>query len=236
MSRRLFLSGLAALPLAGVALPTLASPSAPMQDDARPSSLATALQAEFQQLVHAERIASERFDATDELLQYPEVPEEIFCREGDMATLRWHTWDVDWRTKRRWWGEEARIKRLRDEDYAYDSDFNRRAAARRDEIVGAWDSWETAKERARDRCGYTAARAEWVAASERYEAFRLRLIHMPTTDPDIMKLKVGVVVERYDGAAGLDSAIQGQLRNEDDLEALCFSIVRDFALLRGSAV
>ena len=58
-----------------------------------------------------------------------------------MATLRWHTWDVDWRSKRRWWGEDARIKRLRDEDYAsFDSDFNRRAAARRDEIVGAWDS------------------------------------------------------------------------------------------------
>ena len=141
MSRRLFLGSLAALPLAGIALPTLAASSAPTLDDARPSSLATALWSEFQQLAGEEKTATERFDAADERLQYPDAPEEIFCREDDMATLRWHTWDVDWRSKRRWWGEDARIKRLRDEDYAsFDSDFNRRAAARRDEIVGAWDS------------------------------------------------------------------------------------------------
>ena len=59
---------------------------------------------------------------------------------------------------------------------------------------------------------------------------------MQTTDPDIMKLKADIIIKRDDDAAGLDSAIQGHLRNEDDLEALCFLIVRDFALFRGSAV
>ena len=88
----------------------------------------------------------------------------MFCREGDMATLRWHVWDVDYQTQRCWWGEDERIKRLREDDYGqYKGEIHRKAAARRDEIVATWDRWQVEKKAAEDRCGYTDARAAWSA-------------------------------------------------------------------------
>ena len=75
-------------------------------------------------------------------------------------------------------------------------------------------------------------------ASDRYDAFRLRLIHLQTTDRDVMAVKAAVVTERYchGEVTYLDHAIEGHLEQQDDLEALCFSIVRDFSLRSGSEV
>ncbi len=227
LSRRAAIFGVMTAATAPVAsLPALAVPPNPT------SPLAAALQAEFKQLAHEESVTTERDDAAYARLKYPDAPEAIFCRADDMATLRWHTWDVDYQTKRRWWGEEARIARLRADNYGqYKSEINRKAAARRDEIVAAWDGWQVDKKAAEDRGGYTAAHAEWLAAADQYEAFRLRLINLPTTDRDVMAVKAAVVTERYtdEGVSYLDRAIERHLNQQDDLEALCFSIVRDFA-------
>ncbi len=227
-SRRAALFGAVTVGAASVAsLPAVAAPFNLI------SPLAAALQAEFKQLAHEEIVTTEKDDAAYARLEYPDAPEAIFCHSGDMATLRWHVWDVEFQTKRRWWGEEARITRLRADDYGqFDNELNRKAAARRDEIVAAWDGWQIDKKAAEDRCGYTAARAEWLAAADRYDAFRLRLIHMPTIDRDVMAVKAAVVIERYtdEDVIFLDRAIERHLKQQNDLEALCFSIVRDFAL------
>ena len=234
-NRRTFLYGLGSLPVT-IGVASIAAPSA---FAGTISSPAAALMAEFKQLAHEECTTSAKFDATYEALKYPDAPEEVFCREGDMATLRWHGWDVDYRTKRRWWGEDERIERLRADDFGkYISKINRKAAARRDEIVTSWDRWQAERKAAEDRCGFTAARAVWTSASDRYDAFRLRLIHMQTTDRDVMAVKAAVVTERYchGKLIYLDRAIERQLEQQDDLEALCFSIVRDFAMRSGAEV
>lgn len=89
------------------------------------------------------------------------------------------------------------------------------------------------------QCDHDVVRAEWIAAADRYEAFRLRLVHMRTRDPDIISLKAAVVAEMYtyedDGIVRLDGAIERCLKEPgNDDEALCFSIVRDLALRFGS--
>ncbi len=155
------------------------------------------------------------------------------ARPDDGQVLRWHFWDRHWSGKGHWYGKEEKIERLRAEPYPLypvpGGGPNVAARVRRDEIVDAYDRHKAAEKLAEDASGQTAAQADWDEASEAYDAFRRRLIEMRTADPDVIRLKAAVVLERYDNDLEyFDKDLSRVLRHDGpEEEALCFSLMRD---------
>ena len=235
LSRRNALRGSLAASLglvAGVA-PTDAHPVSSM------SAEATALRVEFDRVSTEYRAACRATDEAADFIAYPDAPEEIFARPGDFHRLRCCTPDKSWEFGRLWYGEPENIERLRGGSFRFLSGrIDQEGATRRDEIVGAWDRWAAARAAAEDACGYTASQARFDAACNAYDAFRMRLVDLRTTDPAVMALKAMVVVELVRGAETLldrriEQAIERQYGPEES--ALSLSLTRDFVALLGTA-
>ncbi len=230
VTRRALLGATAAIGAVGLpaaAMPVLASPTPTA------SATASALHDEFRAVAHRHRVAMGRFNEAEAATVYLAEPEALMARPDDGQVLRWHFWDRHWSGKGHWYGKEEKIERLRAEPYPLypvpGGGPNVAARVRRDEIVDAYDRHKAAEKLAEDASGQTAAQADWDEASEAYDAFRRRLIEMRTADPDVIRLKAAVVLERYDNDLEyFDKDLSRVLRHDGpEEEALCFSLMRD---------
>ena len=158
-TRRRLLAGSAAAALglaAGVA-PASASASTPAIAS-NVSAEAAALQTELARLSSTYRRACREADEANAATADVEPPEALYARPGD-ARLLWGRIPVEsWSAPGRYWfGDEDLVDRLRVDPFRYLDGSPTAGAARRDEIVGAWDSWRAAQKAAEDASGHTAA-------------------------------------------------------------------------------
>ena len=194
------------------------------------SADAAALTRAYQAALRRYRIASVRCEEAEHVTVDPKPPEELFARGGDLWLLRASVPDTHYLTKRAWYGSPQRIGRLREETFRYMSgEADRKAVARRDEIVGTYDEWIAALQAGRDAFGLTAAEAEWGEADADLAAVRSRLITLRTSDPDIMALKAVAFFDLIGANPQvLDDVVGHDLRSAPSEEAMASSLVRDF--------
>lgn len=102
------------------------------------------------------------------------------------------------------------------------------AAARRAELIGAYDEWERAIRAEEDAAGFTAAEAEYRAAADELQAVHKRIARLQSSDPAVQHLKLRVLADRMEEPRYLDSTIEAELTRGGAVEnALAFSIARD---------
>ena len=223
LTRRALLGATAAIgvtTLPATAL-TAASPAGTMSPEA------AVLLREFHDIAGRFNAAGILLDKTMMATDRVPEPEALFARGQDFWILGCIAPKRHWDRQRFTYGQDELIEQLR---ALPAGDGDRRRANRRDEIVGAWDEWEAAKEAARDASGETAASDHYRTVGDEHDALLLRLTHMRTADPDIMRIKAAAVLNIWSGDADrFDSAVNTVLKGDGDSEdPLCFSLMRDF--------
>ncbi len=201
---------------------------------------AAALQAELCRLSSAYRQACREVDEASDRTADVAAPEELFAQPDDMQLL-WGRFPVDsWASPgRRWYADADLIERLRADPFRTLAGTPTKGAARRDEIVTAWDRWQAARNAADDASGYTAAQERFEVAQAAYEAFRLRLVEMRTDDPEVLTVKALALADLCRGdPSALDACIERAIKRDVGpyRDALALSLARDFLGLMGTGV
>lgn len=232
-------SAVAALGLVAGVAPALAVASTPSAASSI-SSEAAALQAELARLSSTYRRACRESDAVSQAMVDFEPPEALYARPGD-AQLLWGRIPVkSWQDPDRYWFcDEDLVGRLRADPFHHLDGSPTLGAARRDEIVNAWDGWQAAQKAAEDASGLTAAEERFEAAFAAYAEFRVRLVEMRTDDPEILTVKALCIADLCGRAAErLGSGISRALKRDAGAyeDALALSLARDFLGLMGTGV
>ncbi len=85
-----------------------------------------------------------------------------------------------------WYADADLIEGMRGDSFRKLASTPTKGAARRDEIVTAWDRWQAARNAADDASGYTAAQERFGVARAAYEASRVRLVELRSDDPEVL--------------------------------------------------
>ena len=237
LSRRAALFG--AVAVAGVTA-TAAVTALPATAQAAPivSVEAATLKEDLVRLSSTYRMACHEADVLNEATPDVDPPEALFAQPGDVQML-WGRFPVEsWAFPGRYWfGDDKLIDRLRTDPFRYLDGSPTAGAARRDEIVGAWDRWQEEKKATEDASGYTAAQERFEAAFEAYEALRVQLVEMRTSDPEVLTVKALAIADMIRGRTrGLDGNIKQAMERDGGAQddALALSLVRDFLGLIGA--
>ena len=230
VTRRGLLGATAAV--GAVAFPAAASATASTAGGI--SAEATALLREFHDVAARFNAAGDRIDQTTSATVRVPEPEALFARADDFWVLGCISPERHWAGQRWTYGESGCIAQLRE---LPTDDGDKKRADRRDEIVGAWDRWHAEKAAARDASGETEASDRYREVGDKHDALLLRLVHMRTADPDIMKLKAGAVLNLWGGEPDrFDRALARVLKHDDiDEIPLSISLMRDMMAQLGAA-
>ncbi len=235
-------AGASATAVIPAAVQAAAVPSrAPTASVAPPISVeAKALQTELALLSSTYRRACREADAANDATADVDPPEALYARTGDMQVLFGRFPVESWASPgRRWYADADLIEKLRADPFHTLAGTPTKGAARRDEIVAAWDRWQAARDAADDASGYTAAQERFEVAQADYEAFRVRLVEMRTDDPEVLTVKALALADlcRRDPSA-LDACIERAIKRDVGAyrDALALSLARDFLGLMGTGV
>ncbi len=232
-------SAAAALGLASGVASTSASASTPAVAS-NVSAEAAALQTELAHLSSTYRRACREADEASAATVDAEPSEALYARPGD-AQLLWGRIPVEsWQTPGRYWFcDEDLVDRLKADPFRCFDGSPTAGAARRDEIVSAWDAWRAAQATAEAASGLTAAEERFAAAYAAYGEFRTRLVEVQTEDPEILTVKALCIADLCRGSAdrlgyGIKRALERDVGAYED--ALALSLARDFLGLMGTGV
>lgn len=196
------------------------------------SAEAAELREELCRLSSTYRRAAREADEAQEATAEVEPPEALYARAGDAQALWGRIPERSWAQEGRYWfGAPDIVEKLRADPLRYLDGSPSPGAARRDEIVAAWDGWRADTRAAEDASGYTEAQARFDAAYEAYEAFRLRLVEMRTADPEVLTVKAMALADLCRGnGPPLDNDIALALKRDHGAyrDALALSMARDF--------
>ncbi len=234
-------AGASAAAVIPAAVQAAAVPSrAPTASVAPPISVeAKALQAELARLSSTYRRACQEADATNDATVEVDPPEALFWQPGDNDKL-WGRCPVEsWASPgRHWYADADLIERLRADPFHTLAGTPMKGAARRDEIVEAWDGWRANVKAAEDSSGYTAAEARYEAARDAYADFRAHLVELRTDDPEVMTVKALAIADLCRGTKRFEACIAAEIKEWCGAYegALSLSLARDFIGLLGTGV